>query len=100
MEEANEDGVGGVEWTEEEVEMEDEEQEYVFGIPVPGLTEGVQPLECLVLIKGINMEDGTPTMTTIGSEGITPWEAVGMLQVEIERIKFMTIYASIPQNEE
>lgn len=82
--------------TEEEEpqeEEEDENQQYVFGIPVPDMNEGVQPLECLILIKGINMEDGSPTMTTIGSEGITPWEAIGMMDVEMERLKFMTVYS-------
>lgn len=84
---------------DDEVEEEDG-QEYVFGIPVPSLDEDVQPLECMVLVKGIRMEDGSPTMTTIGSEGITPWEAVGMMVTEIERIKFMTVYASVSQQAE
>ena len=71
------------------MEDEAEEQTLVFGIPVPTIGGDVQPLECLVLVKGIHMETGTPTMTSIGSEGITPWEAMGMMQMEIERIKMM-----------
>lgn len=85
---------------EEEPQEEEVEQQYVFGIPVPDINEGVQPLECLILIKGINMEDGSPTMTTIGSEGITPWEALGMMSMEIERLKFMTVYTSMTQYED
>lgn len=92
--------MGEVNGEEEVAGQEEEDQQYVFGIPVPDMSEDVQPLECLVLIKGINMETGAPTMTTIGSEGITPWEAVGMLVTEAERIKFMTIYVSVGQNEE
>ena len=95
----NVDGVGDIEWSEEEVPA-DEDQEYVFGIAVPDVSEGIQPLECIVLIKGIDMETGMPTMTTIGSEGITPWEALGMMNMEIERIKFMTIYSSVSQQDE
>ena len=83
-----------------EEEQEEVEQQYVFGIEVPDITEGIQPLECLVLVKGINMEDGSPTMTAIGSAGITPWEACGMMSMELERMKFMTIYASMQHNQE
>lgn len=78
-------------------DQEEVEKQYVFGIEVPDLSEGVQPLEVLILIKGINMEDGSPTMTVIGSDGITPWEAVGMMNVEMERMKFMTVYATMVQ---
>lgn len=81
---------------DDEVSEEEEgEQQYLFGIPIPDMNEGVQPLECLILIQGINMDDGSPTMTTIGSEGITPWMATGMMTMEIERLKFMTVYASV-----
>ena len=79
---------------------EESEQQYVFGIEVPDMSPGVQPLECLILIKGIDMENGSPTLTTIGSQGITPWEAIGMMYTEIERQKFMTVYASFQTQEE
>lgn len=84
----------------DEEEPQEEEATYVFGIEVPDIDEGVQPLECLILIKGINMEDGNPTMTAIGSAGITPWEAIGMMQMETERLKFLSIYVSMTQNDE
>lgn len=74
---------------------EEVEKQYVFGIEVSDLPEGIQPLEVLILVKGINMEDGSPTMTVIGSDGITPWEAVGMMHVEMERMKVMTVYATL-----
>lgn len=85
---------------EENEEQEEYEPQYVFGIEVPDMSPGIQPLEVIVLIKGINMEDGSPTLTTIGSQGLTPWEAIGMMYTEIERQKFMTVYASFQQPEE
>lgn len=75
--------------------LEEEEYTHVYGIQVPEMDTNIQPLECLILIKGINMDDGSPTMTSIGSDGITPWEAVGMMSMEIERLNFMTMYASM-----
>lgn len=74
---------------EEEINLDDEELEaveYVYGIMMPSLPEGLQPLECVVLIKGIMMESGQPTVTALGSEGMTPWEAAGMLQMEAQRL--------------
>lgn len=74
---------------EEETEInldEVEEVEYVYGIMMPTLPEGLQPLECVVLIKGIMMDSGQPTVTALGSEGMTPWEAAGMLQMESQRL--------------
>lgn len=84
----------------EETEEEEEEQEYLFGIPIPDVDEGIQPIECLILVKGVRMEDGSPTMTAMGSAGITPWEAVGMMSLEIERLKFMSVYASVGNQED
>lgn len=74
-----------------EIELPDEnenkeEYELVYGLMMPVLPEGIQPLECVVLLKGIVMETGQPTITALGSEGITPWEATGMLQMEAQRL--------------
>jgi hypothetical protein len=74
----------------EELE-EDDGQEYIFGIAVPSMDANIQPLELIVLIQGINMDDGNPTMTTIGSEGITPWMAAGLMTIELERLKAMSV---------
>jgi hypothetical protein len=72
---------------ETEINLEEvEEVEYVYGIMMPTLPEGLQPLECVVLIKGIMMDSGQPTVTALGSEGMTPWEAAGMLQMEAQRL--------------
>lgn len=95
--------------TEEEVEEEeleeeeDDGQEYCYGIPIASMTEGIQPLELVILVQGINMETGSPTMTMIGSDGITPWAAAGMMSIELERIKVMTImhsYTEVTEEEE
>ena len=76
----------------EETEEETEEyQELVYGIPVPEMTEGLQPIEVIVLIKGINMEDGSPTMTTVVSPGMTTWEAAGLMTIALERVKTMAM---------
>lgn len=84
---------------EEETEKA-EEHTLVFGIPVLSIEEDIQPLECMILVKGINMKTGMPTMTTIGSEGITPWEAMGMMQMEIERIKMFALFESVHGDDE
>lgn len=65
---------------------EDEDVEYCYGIAMPTVPEGLQPLECIVLIKGIMMDSGQPTITAMGSENMSPWEAVGMLQMEAQRL--------------
>lgn len=66
---------------------DDEETVYIYGIEMPVLPEGLQPLECVVLIQGINMENGQPTITAMGSENMTPWTAVGMLRMEATRLE-------------
>lgn len=73
----------------EEEELEEEESEciYVYGICMPQLPEGLQPLECVVLIEGIMMDSGQPTITAMGSEGIRPWAAAGMLRMEATRLE-------------
>ena len=72
---------------DEEINLDEvEEIEYCYGIALPALPEGLQPLECVVLIKGIMMDSGQPTVTALGSEGMTPWEAAGMLQMEAQRL--------------
>lgn len=84
----------------EEIEIPDEDEEfeeitYVYGIPLPSLPEDLQPLECIVLIKGIMMSTGQPTITALGSEGLTPWEAAGMLQMESQRLIQGYVYGGI-----
>lgn len=64
-----------------------DEQELVYGLPMPTLPEGLQPISCLVLIKGIDMETGAKTISSMGSEDMTPWEAVGMMSIESARLK-------------
>lgn len=87
-EEGQEEGEG----EDEEIELPDEDAEelgditYIYGLAMPVLPEGMQPLECVILIKGIMMESGQPTITAMGSEGMTPWEAVGMMQMEAQRL--------------
>ncbi len=76
---------------ESEEELEEDYQELVYGIPVPEMTEGLQPIEVIVLIKGVNMEDGSPTMTTVVSPGMTTWEAAGLMVIALERVKTMAM---------
>lgn len=67
---------------------DDEERvEYCYGIPMPVLPEGLQPLDCVVLIKGLMMDSGQPTITALGSRSMTPWDAVGLLEMESHRLK-------------
>jgi hypothetical protein len=62
-------------------------QEYVYGVPIPTLPKGVQPLEAVVLIKGIVLENGAPTITVTASDGMLPWDAVGLMEIESARLK-------------
>lgn len=73
---------------EEELEEYESECEYVYSICMPKLPIDLQPLECVVLIKGMMMSTGQPTITAMGSEGMSPWEAVGMLQMEAQRLVY------------
>lgn len=71
---------------DEEEDEELEEIEYVYGIAMPDLIDDIQPLECCVLVKGIFMSTGEPTIIALTSDGMTPWEAAGMLQMEASRL--------------
>lgn len=64
----------------------------VFGLPVEDMDDNVQALECLVLVKGINMENGSPIMVTVGSGGMPIWEIIGMLEMEAHRLKTLTTF--------
>ena len=77
------------EFSEEEEEDEefDDGCEYVYGICMPRLPEGLQPLECVVLIEGIQMDSGQPTVTAMGSDGMRPWVAVGLMRMEAARLE-------------
>lgn len=81
----------------EENELEEEEAyddgcEYAYGICLPRLPEGMQPLECVVLIEGIEMNTGQPTFTAVGSDGMKPWVAVGLLRMEAARLEQAYIF--------
>lgn len=82
----------------EEVSVPEEEEsqfEYAYGIPLPKLPPSLQPLECVILIVGIDMETGSPTMTSLGSEGMAPWTAVGLMSVEMHRLKMSYTFSAI-----
>jgi len=51
----------------------------VLGVEVPELPAGYVPLEIVVLVRALN-EEGRPALAVRYSEGITSWEAVGMLR--------------------
>lgn len=70
-----------------DINEEDSDCEYAYGLCMPKLPEGLQPLECVVLIEGIMMSTGQPTITAMGSEGMKPWVAVGMLRMEASRLE-------------
>lgn len=72
---------------EQENHQEKPEKTYVYGVEMPSLPADLQPLECVVLLQGIMMESGQPTITAMGSEGMTPWMAIGMMRVEQARLE-------------
>jgi hypothetical protein len=76
-------------------ETEESGTTLVFGLPVEDMDSNIQPIDCLVLVKGINMETGSPMMVTVGSGGLPIWELIGMLEMEAARLKMMTVYANM-----
>jgi hypothetical protein len=50
----------------------------VAGINLPDLPDGITPLECVVTIKGLDT-DGDITLYERISDGLTSWEALGMV---------------------
>lgn len=72
---------------EEEDEEFDDGCEYVYGVCMPRLPEGLQPLEVVVLLEGIDMNSGQPTVTAMGSDGMKPWVAVGLMRMEAARLE-------------
>lgn len=76
-------------------EEEEEEYEYVYGIQMPKLPPDLQPLECVVLLTGIDMTTGSPTMTSLGSERMAPWTACGLMAVEQHRLKMSYTFSAI-----
>ena len=77
---------------EEEEEEIDDGYEYVYGVAMPQLPPGLQPLEIIVLIEGIMMDTGQPTITAMGSEGMKPWTGVGLLRMEAARLEQGYVY--------
>lgn len=75
-----------------------EKTEYVYGIEMPTLPDDLQPLECVVLIKGIMMDTGQPTITAMGSEGMEPWTAVGMMRIEQARLEMGYTLTAVAMN--
>ena len=84
---------------ETEEVAEEEGQTLVFGIPVEDVDANIQPLEVLVLVKGINMDTGSPMMITVGSGGIPIWEIIDMLDMELARLRNMALYATSTSSE-
>lgn len=83
-----------------EPEEEESQFEFAYGIPLPKLPPSLQPLECVILIVGIDMETGSPTMTSLGSEGMAPWTAVGLMSVEMHRLKMSYTFSAISLDED
>lgn len=83
-----------------EPEEGEDEFEYCYGIPLPKLPPGLQPLECVILLTGIDMENGSPTMTSLGSQGMAPWNAVGLMELEVHRLKMGYTFSAIALDDE
>ena len=57
----------------------------VFGIEVPGLPEDIQPIELIVIVKGLRTDKGAEgefpyCLASRISNGLSTWEAVGMAE--------------------
>lgn len=85
---------------EQENYQENKKVEYVYGIPMPVIPEGLQPLECVVLMQGIMLDSGQPTITAMGSEGMTPWMAIGMMRIEQARLEMGYTLSAVALNDD
>lgn len=85
---------------EQENYQEGEKVEYVYGIPMPTLPPGLQPLEAVVMLQGIMLDTGQPTITAMGSEGMTPWMAVGMMRIEQARLEMGYTLTAVALNDD
>lgn len=58
----------------------------IFGVSVPAIPEGAVAVEAIVLVKAIDA-DGEPTIFLRSSDGLAPWDMVGVLVMaaDIER---------------
>lgn len=56
----------------------------ICGVEVLDIPEEAVAVEVIVLIKALD-EDGDPSVYTRTSEGLSAFEAVGMLQLELDR---------------
>lgn len=53
-----------------------------FGLPLPDLPDDWRPAEVVVIVKAFD-GDLRPRLAVRYSEGLSSWEAVGMLQVTV-----------------
>jgi hypothetical protein len=58
----------------------------VFGLQVGDLDEGVTPVEVVVSLKGLD-EDGRVILYERRSDGLSGWEAVGMLMTHADGLR-------------
>lgn len=58
----------------------------VFGLEVGDLDEGVTPIEVVVSLKGLD-ENGRVILYERKSDGLSGWEAVGMLMTHADGLR-------------
>jgi hypothetical protein len=63
--------------------MNEAGEQNVMGLHVEPLDENCIPLEAVVLIKCLG-EDGEPTIDVRSTDGLQPWDRIGMLTVALD----------------
>jgi hypothetical protein len=58
----------------------------VFGLEVGDLDQGVTPIEVVVSLKGLS-PDGDVVLYERMSEGLSRWEAIGMLMTHADGLR-------------
>ncbi len=55
----------------------------VYGVQLEDIPHDATPLEAIVIVKALD-ENGEHCLYRRGSEGLSPWETIGMLQIALD----------------
>lgn len=61
--------------------------ETVLGVPLESLPEGCQPVDIIAIVRALD-ENGDPCVYFRQSEGLAPWERMGLLNSALHMAEF------------
>lgn len=71
----------------------------VFGVRLEELPEGISPIEALVVVKALD-EDGDLTFYSRCSDGLSTWEAIGMLITTTDQLRKAFSASFVPEDDD